>query len=228
MRLLCGRRAALLSDNQTDKKTWPLREKKTLERKRGAWTLQGARCLLSILLVLCWLASLINSVKNAFPYRWPPGEHSVQSGTSTLVALCPPVTASGCWAAVIVPRWHESSQEIPPTKRPPGWNVGTALVLEPLRLGWNSRAMWCSEECRRPTSGRKGEMEGQVLEDSGGERARLAEDFERGFGAGSRDCSVNPQLAGQREVWGCLCWGGHPSLWSALGLFCQTYLRSEG
>lgn len=45
-----------------------------------------------------------------------------------------------------------------------------------------------------------GKMEAQWLEDSGGEPPRLAKDLGRGFGASSRGCSANPQLAGWGEV----------------------------
>lgn len=158
----------------------------------------------------------------------PPKQSQMTGGAP--LALCPPVTVRDCWAAVIVPRWHESPQEIPPTKHPPGWNVGIALVLESLspRQHWpSSRGMWRSEECWRPTLGWRGEIEGRRLENSGGELQRLAEDLRRGFGASSRGCSANPQLAGWGEVWGPLCWGGRPSLWSVLHPFCQTHLRSE-
>lgn len=147
------------------------------------------------------------------------------------LALCPPVTASDCWAAVIVLCCLESPQEIPPTKRPPGWNVGIVLVLETPDTGqyqWSSRAMWRSEECWRPMFGWKGGWRGQQLEDSGGEPTRWAEDLGRGSGASSPGCSANPQLAGWGEVWGLLCWRGCPSPWSALHPFCQTYLRNEG
>lgn len=172
------------------------------------------------------LTSLINLVKKM--HAWPPSEHSVQSGTSTPLALCPTVTASDWWAAVIVPRWHESSQEIPPTKRPPGWNVGTALVLGSLRPSWARGPCDAARNAGGRRRVKKGRRRVSVWRTAVGKPQKLAEDFERGFGASSRGCSVNPQLAGWREVWGRLCWGGHPSLWSALGLFCQTHLRREG
>lgn len=122
------------------------------------------------------------------------------------LALCPPVTASDYWAAVIVPCCHESPQEIPPTKHPPGWNVGIVLVLESLDTGQyqpSSRAMWRSEECWGPTWGWNGwGWRGQPWEDSSGEPTRWAEDLGRGFGASSLVCSANPQLAGWGEEWG--------------------------
>lgn len=133
------------------------------------------------------------------------------------LALCPPVTASDGWAAVIVPRCLESPQEIPPTKPPPGWNVGIVLVLHSFDTGHYQRSlrtMWRSEECRRPTLGWGGGA--SELEDSDGEV--------RGTGASS----ANPQLAGWGEVRGPLCWRGRPSPRSALHPFCQTYLRNEG
>lgn len=62
-----------------------------------------------------------------------PSQREMIGGTP--LALCPPVTASDCWAGIIVPCWHESPQEIPPTKRPSGWNVGTARILGSLGPG---------------------------------------------------------------------------------------------
>lgn len=159
-----------------------------------------------------------------------------QMTVGTPLALCPPVTASDCWAAVIVPHWHESPQEIPPTKHPPGRNVGIALVLESLgpglhRLSWRAHVTQ-QGMLEANTGGRRweggGKMEARWLEDSDGEPPRLAKDLGRGFGASSRGCSANPQLAGWGEVWWPLCWGGRPSLWSALRPFCQTYLKSRG
>ncbi|KAK5859224.1 hypothetical protein PBY51_003306 [Eleginops maclovinus] len=72
----------------------------------------------------------------------PPSQIWMEGGTPS--ALCPPVTASDCRVAVIVPRWHESPQEIPPTKRPSGWNVGTLWYLDLSAWGSTGRV---SEPC---------------------------------------------------------------------------------
>lgn len=44
--------------------------------------------------------------------------------------------------------------------------------------------------------GRQSEEGDRGFEDSGGEPPRLGEDLGRGFGASSRGCGANPQLAG--------------------------------
>lgn len=136
----------------------------------------------------------------------------------------PPVTASDCWAAVIVPCCHEKPTGNPSNKTPARlecWHRTGA------RISWHRAvpAELGGHVTQRGMLEADAGLEGGTV---GGGQWWGTSEVSGGFGASSLGCSANPRLAGWGEVWGPLCWRGCLSPWSALHLFCQTNLRNDG